>query len=162
MARNVKGSALVLGDVIQDQTKTGDTHPYLVVATSQFQIVLRNCTSHETSALTLVKIAKGDKTGDEVWSGKDSYVVKSGNTTDLNVYDIVTVETGQVAMQRVPSGPPVLMQVMGPYGPCFTWAQPTQVVAVPVLANRYADITYRVLGGVVSGRMETLLTELSS
>lgn len=160
MARNVRGSALVVGDVIQDQAQTGDTHPYLVVATTQYQIVLRNCTSHETSALELVKVAKGDKSGDEVWSGKDSYVVKSGNTTNLNVYSVVTVDTGQVEMKSVPSGPPVPMQLMGPMGPYFAWVQPTQIVAVPVLANRYADITYRVVGGIVAGRMQTLLAEL--
>jgi hypothetical protein len=33
------------------------------VARTQWQITLRNCTSHETSALALVKVLKDDKTG---------------------------------------------------------------------------------------------------
>lgn len=161
MARNVKGSALAVGDVIQDQARTGDTHPFLVVARTQWQITLRNCTSHETSALTLVKVLKGDKTGDPGWAGKDSFVVKSGGTVDLSAYDVYMEETGEYDDVPVAVGPPVLMQFMGPQGPYYDYAQPTQVMSVPRLVERYSDAIYRVVGTVVASRMDKLLSELA-
>jgi hypothetical protein len=161
MPRTVTGSALVVGDVIQDSARTGDTHPYVVVAKSAYQITLRNCTSHETSSLTLVKVVKADKTGDVGWAGEDSYVVKSGNTTDLNVYDVVVEQI--VEQQVLPVGPPVLMTFMGEDGkPYYDYVQPTGVFAVPRLVNRYSNATYRVVGGIKLERMTTLLMELAA
>ena len=63
MATYVKASALKVGDVIQDRDATGDDHPFVVITVSKDSLHLHNCTSHETSSLTLIKVEKGDKTG---------------------------------------------------------------------------------------------------
>lgn len=159
MARNVKGSALAVGEVIQDRANTGDEHPYVVVATSTYQITLRNCTSHETSALTLVKVKKEDKTGDGGWSGKDSYVVKSGNTTDLSVYAVVPEVVGYDNAKEM-----MLMQFPTPDGKgvYFDYVETGKIVAIPRVVNRYSDILYRVVGGIKAERMTTLLEELAA
>lgn len=155
----VKGSALAIGDVIQDEGNTGDTHPYLVISKTQWVITLRNCTSFETSALTLVKVLKEDKTGDALWSTKDSFVVKSGNTKDLNVYNVVTVDDGFIE-QTVPSLP-VPRVFMGEFGPYMMWVSYPVIVSVPRQIDVYSDIMYRVVGTVKSSRMESLLMELA-
>ena len=46
MAVNVKGSALAVGDVIQDRNNTGDDHPYVVVSKETWTFTLLNCNSH--------------------------------------------------------------------------------------------------------------------
>ena len=159
MPRTVKGTALAVGDVIQDSANTGDTHPYVVIGRSAFQVTLRNCTSHETSGLTLVKILKEDKTGDAGWAGKDSYVVKSGNTTDLFTYTVVQEFTGKYVNQEMDV--PELRQLIGPEGPFWAYVPVRQLVTVPQVVNRYSDIMYRVVGAIKAERMTTLLEELA-
>ncbi len=161
MPTNVKGSSLAVGDVIQDSAATSDTHPYVVVSRSQWHVTLRNCTSHETSALELIKVDKNDKTGDVGWAGKDSYVVKNSTTVDLAFYrDDSYVVNEPVS---VPDGPPVPMQFMGPQGPYTQYMQPMVVIGtVPRVVQRYSDIVYRKVGTVKAERMAAVLEALAA
>lgn len=160
MAVNVKGSALAVGDVIQDRNNTGDDHPYVVVSKETWTVTLRNCTSHETSGLTLLKVLMADKTGDVGWAGKDSYVVKSGDTTNLWIYRDTSYQSGfqQVV---VPDFVPQVFQT--PTGPVTMHVQVGSHIEVhPRIIQRYSDITFRRVGTIVATRMGTLLTELAS
>lgn len=160
MATYVSGSLLAVGDVILDRDATADTHPYVVVSRDQWQLTLRNCTSHQNSDLQLIEVKQGDKTGDLNWSGKDSYVVKSSSSLNLPCFRDDSQVVG-VPME-VDNGPQVPMLFQGTHGPYWQYVQPTMIVMVPRLVQRYSALSYRKVGTITSGRMAEIVQALSA
>jgi hypothetical protein len=155
----VKGSALAVGDVIQDQAKTGDTHPFVVVLVQTHTLHLHNCTSFQNTDLELIKVVKTDKTGDGNWSDKDSYVVKGEARGGLELArTMVHYEPSATKTVDVPEV--VQKWVMGPYGPCVANFYTGALVTVPLMEPKHSDVTYRKIGTIKPTRMTEIVKEI--
>ena len=159
MATFVKASALAVGDVIQDQDATGDTHPFVVVVVHANTLHLHNCTSFPNTDLELIKVVKTDKTGDAKWSGKDSYVVKGEASGGLELAK-TAVHYEPSATETIVVPEVVVKQVIGPYGPCYANFYTGALVTVPVMEPKYSEVTYRKIGTIKSTRMAEIVKEM--
>lgn len=158
MGYPVNGAALQVGDVVWDEAMTGDNHPVLVVARSPWQFTVRNCTSNLNGALELVLIQKADKTGDFSWSGKDSYVVKSGPGYMLETAQVIGQQpTGFLEPQ--PQMAPTTFY--GPDGPTTMFVPTGYMVMMPQMMPVYGPLQYTKVGTVKPARMNQIAADLA-
>ena len=161
MAR-VNGSALEAGDALFGEFDSQGSyspyhHPFLVISTETDRILIRNCTSNESASLNTIKIARADKSGDIVWTKKDSYLVTSG-TAAVKMLSIPF----QYGMQEVVvQGKTEFKSYVDEDGAtCFGPVTPTWVELCPRIVQVHSNIQYSKIGAVKPERMRELEEEL--